>query len=90
MRLSEIFRGIRCDIRSNEDIDIKDLKYDSRTVKRGDLFFCIAGFAEDGHKYAPDAVRKGAAAVVVMEYQPELKIPQFIVKNDREAMPQGV
>ena len=86
MRLSEIFRGIRCDIRSNEDIDIKDLKYDSRTVKRGDLFFCIAGFAEDGHKYAPDAVRKGAAAVVVMEYQPELKIPQVIVKNDREAM----
>ena len=58
----------------------------SRTVKRGDLFFCIAGFAEDGHKYAPDAVRKGAAAVVVMEYQPELKIPQVIVKNDREAM----
>ena len=32
MRLSEIFRGIRCDIRSDKDIEIKDLKYDSRVV----------------------------------------------------------
>lgn len=86
MRLSEIFRGIRCDIRSDKDIEIKDLKYDSRDVKRGDLFFCIAGFAEDGHKYAPDAVRKGAAAIAVTEYQPELAVPQVIVKDDRAAM----
>ncbi|MEA5002347.1 MAG: UDP-N-acetylmuramoyl-L-alanyl-D-glutamate--2,6-diaminopimelate ligase, partial [Christensenella sp.] len=86
MRLSEIFRGIRCDIRSNKDIEIKDLKYDSRNVKRGDLFFCISGFAEDGHKYAQDAVRKGAAAIAVMEYQSGLDIPQVIVKDDRASM----
>ncbi len=47
------------------------------------FFFCISGFAEDGHKYAPDAAKKGAAAIVVTEYQEKLDIPQVVVKNDR-------
>ena len=65
MKLNEVFRGMICEIHGDETVEIKDLKYDSRGVKRGDLFFCISGFAEDGLKYAPEAVKKGAAAVVV-------------------------
>ena len=49
-------------------------------------FLLYLGFAEDGHKYAPDAAKKGAAAIVVTEYQEKLDIPQVVVKNDRETM----
>ena len=86
MKLKELFHGMGCELYGEEDTEIADLKYDSRSVRRGDLFFCISGFSEDGHKYAPDAVKKGAAALVVTEYQPELDIPQVVVKDDREAM----
>ena len=57
MKLNEVFRGMICEIHGDETVEIKDLKYDSRGVKRGDLFFCISGFAEDGLKYAPVAVK---------------------------------
>ncbi|MEA4852818.1 MAG: UDP-N-acetylmuramoyl-L-alanyl-D-glutamate--2,6-diaminopimelate ligase [Christensenella sp.] len=86
MKLYELFRGIKCEIKGDEEVEIKDLKYDSRNVKRGDLFFCISGFADDGHKYVPDAVRKGAAAIVVTELQPRAGVTQVVVKDDRAAM----
>jgi UDP-N-acetylmuramoyl-tripeptide--D-alanyl-D-alanine ligase len=38
---------------------------DSRVVARGDLFVAICGERHDGHKFAPAAVRSGAAAVMV-------------------------
>ena len=31
----------------------------------GTLFFCVPGFTRDGHDFAPDAVARGAAALVV-------------------------
>lgn len=37
---------------------------DSRLVKPGDLFFALKGDFLDGHDYAAEALRKGAAAVV--------------------------
>lgn len=40
---------------------------DSRTLAAGDLFFAIVGARQDGHRYVADALRKGAAAVVVSE-----------------------
>lgn len=41
------------------------LAYDSRRVKPGFVFFAIKGFAQDGHDYVVDAVRRGAVGVVV-------------------------
>jgi len=38
---------------------------DTRTLQRGDLFIAIRGDAMDGHKFAADALAKGAAAVVI-------------------------
>ncbi|MEF9987788.1 MAG: Mur ligase family protein, partial [Christensenella sp.] len=86
MRLNELFRDIDCDIYGDAETNIIDLKYDSRKVCKGDLFFCISGIAEDGHKYAADAVRAGAAALAVTELQTEIDIPQVVVKDDRKAM----
>lgn len=69
------------------DTGINQIEYDSRKVNKGDLFCCIVGTFQDGHDYAHQAVKKGAAALLV-ERQLPINIPQIIVKNTRIAMAQ--
>ena len=38
---------------------------DSRTIRRGELFFALKGPRFDGHKFIDDVVKKGAAGAVV-------------------------
>ena len=69
-----------------EDIDVHNIAYHSKKVEAGDLFVCIRGFETDGHKYASQAVDKGACALIVEDFQEDLNIPQFKVKNSRKAL----
>ena len=45
-------------------IGISALNYDSRRVCAGDCFFAVVGVQSDGHTYIPQAVERGARAVV--------------------------
>lgn len=45
-------------------IEVSGLACDSRRVKEGDLFVCVAGAKADGHDFAASAVKAGAVAVV--------------------------
>ncbi len=47
------------------DLAITAIAYDSRRVQPGSLFVAIKGFHTDGHLYIPQALERGAAAVVV-------------------------
>ncbi len=67
--------------------EISDLAYSSRDAGPGSLFFCVRGFTADGHDFAPDAVNKGAAALVC-EHPMDLGVPEFVVEDARAAMPQ--
>ncbi|HXV83557.1 MAG TPA: UDP-N-acetylmuramoyl-L-alanyl-D-glutamate--2,6-diaminopimelate ligase [Candidatus Binatia bacterium] len=51
----------------NLDQEVTGLKYDSRAVKAGDIFFAIAGEKVDGHEFIPQALQSGAAGVVVAQ-----------------------
>ncbi|HEV3407482.1 MAG TPA: UDP-N-acetylmuramoyl-L-alanyl-D-glutamate--2,6-diaminopimelate ligase [Gaiellaceae bacterium] len=66
-------------------VDIADLAYDARRVASGSLFFCVPGFKADGHEFAPEAVARGAAALVVARPL-DLAVPQLVVPDVREAM----
>lgn len=44
-----------------------DLKTDSRKVKPGDTFIAIRNVNRDGHDYIPQAIKNGAARVIVEE-----------------------
>ena len=44
---------------------ITGVAYDSRKVAPGDLFVAIPGLRQDGRRYIEDAIRRGAAAVVL-------------------------
>lgn len=46
------------------DPDVTAICYDSRKVTPGAVFVAIEGFAQDGRRYIPDAVNRGAVAVV--------------------------
>ena len=65
MKLSEIIRDTDATIlHGNADTEITSLCSDSRKVTPGSLFFAVKGYASDGHAYIPQALEKGAAAVV--------------------------
>ena len=66
------------------DIDIREVRYDSRAVQPGDLFVAVRGFATDGHAYIGMALKKGAVAVVCE--QAGKVIPAFIVPDARAAL----
>ena len=68
------------------DVTVQGVAYRSDAVRPGDAFFCIAGFTHDGHDFADDAVRRGAAAIVVGRELQGLDAPQFLVKNTRAAL----
>ena len=67
-------------------VEVTDLAYDARAVTPGALFFCIPGRTADGHDFAADAVRRGAAALVVERRLADLDVPQLIVPSVRAAM----
>ncbi|MFL5817161.1 MAG: UDP-N-acetylmuramoyl-L-alanyl-D-glutamate--2,6-diaminopimelate ligase [Conexibacter sp.] len=67
------------------DVEISALAYDNRQVVPGTLFFCVRGFTRDGHEFAPDAVVRGAAALVV-ERPLGLGVPEVLVDSARAAM----
>ena len=51
--------------RGFEDRSVQGLACDSRKVRDGYVFFALAGQLADGHDYVDEAVKRGAAAVVV-------------------------
>jgi len=67
------------------EVDVVALAYDNRAVVPGTLFFCVPGHTRDGHDFAPDAVARGAAALVVARPL-ELGVPELLVDDVRVAM----
>ncbi|KIL34647.1 UDP-N-acetylmuramoylalanyl-D-glutamate--2,6-diaminopimelate ligase [Cohnella kolymensis] len=66
-------------------IEIQSLETDSRKVIPGTLFFCLPGHTVDGHEYAPQAVERGAVALVTSRQLP-LDVAQLIVPDTRKAL----
>ena len=78
MRLREL-------LGAGDDVEITGLAYDNRRVVPGTLFFCVPGFTRDGHDFAPDAIERGAAALVV-ERELDLGVAEVRVADVRAAM----
>jgi UDP-N-acetylmuramoyl-L-alanyl-D-glutamate--2,6-diaminopimelate ligase len=67
------------------EIEISGVAYSSQSVMPGTLFFCVPGFRADGHDFAPDAVERGAAALVCQRPL-GLGVPEVVVSDVRAAM----
>ncbi len=71
MKLQDILKGVEVrKIVGPEEVEVRSLTMDSRSVEPGGLFAAIEGTAVDGHRFIGAAVEKGAA-VVVCNHLPE-------------------
>jgi len=82
MRLDRILDGVCPQVAA---VEVTGLDYDSRQAGPGTLFFCVTGSHSDGHDHAPEAVRRGAAALVVQRPL-GLGVPEIRVPSARAAM----
>ncbi|MEA4954261.1 MAG: UDP-N-acetylmuramoyl-L-alanyl-D-glutamate--2,6-diaminopimelate ligase [Pseudoflavonifractor sp.] len=67
MQLKALLEGVGYAGPAPEDVEIKGLSYDTRTLRPGELFVALRGYKTDGHRYIGEALQKGAAAVVCEE-----------------------
>jgi UDP-N-acetylmuramoyl-L-alanyl-D-glutamate--2,6-diaminopimelate ligase len=75
------------------DVPITGIRHDSRAVQPGDLFLCLRGAAFDGHRFALDALHRGAVALVVeagglerIDVTIPAEIPVITVPDSRAAL----
>lgn len=69
MKLSALLEDLEFEILSKGqaglDTEVSEITLDSRKAREGCLFVCIKGAVVDGHKFAPDVAKAGAAVLVV-------------------------
>lgn len=89
MLLKALLKDIDYKILSgNSDIDIKGISYNSKKIKKDYIFVSIKGTRVDGHSFIKEAVKNGAAAVIVdEEICPELNNATVVkTKNSKVAL----
>jgi len=86
MKLRELLTDIEpVAITADLEMELSDIRYDSRDVRPGDMFVAIAGFETDGHGYIGSAVERGAS-VVVCQTVPAIDVPYVLVEDSRVAL----
>ncbi len=87
MVLAELLKEVELvDVQGNINLKVSGIAFNSKEVKPGDVFVCITGFKSDGHKYASDALERGAIAIVAEKPIEETAVTTIIVKNTRYAL----
>jgi UDP-N-acetylmuramoyl-L-alanyl-D-glutamate--2,6-diaminopimelate ligase len=88
MRLHEVLAGISLkEVEGNPNAEIRGIAYSSLKVRPGDLFAAITGHITDGNRFVPQALEKGAAAVLSERPKPEdVSRPWVQVSDARQAL----
>ena len=89
MQISKLVEKINYKLLAGDlDTEITSLVYDSRKIKPGAIFVCIAGTVRDGHDFIPEMMGKGAVAFVVERDDIELVegFTYILVENTRIAL----
>jgi UDP-N-acetylmuramoyl-L-alanyl-D-glutamate--2,6-diaminopimelate ligase len=78
-----------------QDIQVREVQYDSRKVHSGDMFVAIRGSAMDGHTFIDNAVNNGAVVVVLEDdaarpdaYFLHATVAKIVVPDARRALAQ--
>jgi UDP-N-acetylmuramyl-tripeptide synthetase len=69
MRLGQLLDGVEV-VEASGDVEIAEVREDSRAVGRGDLFVAVRGETVDGHRFVAQAAERGAVAAIVEEDVP--------------------
>lgn len=69
-----------------DDLAIKGISIDTRTINPGDLFIALKGDQGDGHTFLDKAEKAGAGAALVSTFYPQLSIPQILVDDTLQGL----
>jgi len=67
-------------------VEVTAVHFDSRQVSPGSLFVAVQGGNYDGHAYIPDAIEKGACAVIGSQTLDLREVPYLRVENPRDVL----
>jgi UDP-N-acetylmuramoyl-L-alanyl-D-glutamate--2,6-diaminopimelate ligase len=73
---------IDTEVRGERSISVRGLAADSRRVQAGDVFFAVRGERDDGCRYVPDAITRGAVVVVSTARDPAWGDTPTVVTGD--------
>ena len=85
MRLGNLLKSINKNYRK---ISVRGISFDSRKVKKRDIFFAIKGNKKSGVNFINEAITKGASAIVSnkkIKYK-NSKVPLLLVKDVRKSL----
>lgn len=89
MKISELLHNVDIIKIEGKDREINTLSYNTTTVVRDSLFFCIEGVKTDGHLFANKAFESGAVALVIAkDVDVTGDVTLIRVKDTRKAMAQ--
>ena len=89
MKLGQIIKDIEVkELKGSAETPVVSISSDSRKVSEGGLFVAVRGYASDGHSYIPQAIAKGASAIICEEFPAEMPEGVAFVKveNSRKAV----
>ena len=84
MHLGQLLKSVSKDY---QKIQVRGISFDSRKVKKGDIFFAIKGSQTSGIKFINEAISKGASVIISskkVKYK-NCQIPIILVKNVRRS-----
>jgi UDP-N-acetylmuramoyl-L-alanyl-D-glutamate--2,6-diaminopimelate ligase len=86
-RLVALARLPLVDIKGSAERVVTGISTSSRTIKRNEMFVALMGTRTDSHRFIPEAVERGAAAVVVHRDVPEFPgVTMVRVDDTRRAL----
>ena len=85
MYLGQLLKSVS---KKYQKVNVQGISFDSRKVKKKDIFFAIQGNQTSGIKFINEAIFKGASAIICdkqIRYK-NSSIPIIIVKNIRRSL----
>ncbi len=87
MKLQDVLTGVNYHLlKGSIDIEINDIKFDSRKVTDGDIYVALVGYNSDGHDYIKDAIKNGATVIVTSKIIAENNVTVIKVDDTRVSL----
>lgn len=86
VKITEIIKSVNGTCVASKTSYATNISINSRTLKKGDVFFAIKGETYDGHNFIQNAILKGAVAIVTQNKNLKVSVPNIVVKNTTIAL----
>lgn len=73
-------------VKGDSNLEVRNIEYDSRRIRPGDLFVAAPRHSVDGHRFIDHALSNGACAVVLEQDRPLGSVTKIRVPDARRAL----